>query len=39
MAKTEIADGSYPEAIKLSQGIVESQNQEIQQMKDLLNTL
>lgn len=39
MAKTEIADGSYPEAIKLSHGIVESQNQEIQQMKDLLNAL
>jgi len=39
MAETEIADGSYPEAIELSKNIVESQTQEIQEMKDLLSTL
>lgn len=39
MAKTEIADGSSPEAIKMSKNIVASQADEIEQMKDLLATL
>jgi len=39
MAKTEIADGSSPEAIKMSKDIVASQTDEIEQMKDLLATL
>ncbi|WP_345474022.1 DUF305 domain-containing protein [Glutamicibacter ectropisis] len=39
MARTEIDQGSDPEAIKLSESIVESQNQEIQQMKDMLSRL
>ena len=36
MAKTEIAQGKYPEAIQLGRDIVTSQEREIQDMKGLL---
>ncbi|WP_286161078.1 DUF305 domain-containing protein [Arthrobacter sp. MYb213] len=39
MAETEINEGSYPAAIELSKGIVKSQNEEIQEMKQLLAAL
>ncbi|MGO4144194.1 DUF305 domain-containing protein [Paenarthrobacter sp. YAF11_1] len=39
MAKTEITQGSNPEAVQLSKDIVTSQEAEIQEMRDLLATL
>lgn len=39
MAETEINEGRYPAAIDLSKDIVKSQNEEIQEMKQLLATL
>lgn len=39
MAETEINEGSYPAAIDLSKDIVKSQNEEIQEMKQLLAAL
>ena len=39
MAKTEISQGSNPEAVQLSKDIVTSQEAEIQEMRDLLATL
>lgn len=39
MAQTEIAEGENPEAIKLAESIVASQQQEITVMKDLLTQL
>ena len=39
MAETEINEGSYPAAIDLSRDIVKSQNDEIQEMKQLLAAL
>lgn len=39
MAKTEISQGKFPEAIQLSKDIVTSQEKEIQEMKTLLATL
>jgi uncharacterized protein (DUF305 family) len=39
MAKTETADGKNPDAVQLSKDIVASQEAEIQEMKDLLDSL
>lgn len=39
MAKTEIADGSNPSVIKMSEDIVASQAKEIEQMKEMLADL
>ncbi|MEV6239178.1 DUF305 domain-containing protein [Lentzea sp. NPDC051838] len=39
MAKTELADGKDAEAKKLAQAIIDGQQQEITEMKDLLKTL
>ena len=39
MAQTEISDGENPDAIKLAEAIVTSQQQEITVMKDLLTQL
>jgi uncharacterized protein (DUF305 family) len=36
MAKTETSQGQNPEAVQLSKDIVASQEDEIQEMKDLL---
>ncbi|MNJ01250.1 hypothetical protein D3C73_1608250 [compost metagenome] len=36
MAKTETSQGKNPDAVQLSKDIVTSQEQEIQEMKDLL---
>lgn len=39
MSETEISEGSYPAAIDLAQQIVDSQTKEINEMKQLLETL
>ncbi|PRB77886.1 DUF305 domain-containing protein [Arthrobacter sp. MYb214] len=39
MSKTEISEGSYPAALDLAQQIVDSQTREINEMKQLLETL
>ncbi|MFK0085225.1 DUF305 domain-containing protein [Glutamicibacter sp. NPDC090743] len=39
MSKTEISEGSYPAALDLAQQIVDSQTKEINEMKQLLETL
>jgi len=37
MAQTELKDGKNPAALKLAQGIIDTQQAEIKQMQDLLN--
>ena len=39
MAKTEIDEGSYPDAVSLAEGIVQSQTAEIEEMQTLLSDL
>jgi uncharacterized protein (DUF305 family) len=39
MAETEIADGEYPDAIAMAESIRDSQNTEIDRMRDLLGQL
>lgn len=39
MAQQEISDGKYAPAITMAQSIVDSQTTEIDQMKQLMNTL
>lgn len=39
MAETQVEDGRSPEAVDLARTIVETQNEEIEQMKSMLQTL
>ena len=39
MARTEVEQGSHTEAVELANSIIESQNAEIQQMRDMLAAL
>ena len=39
MAEDEVADGTYPPAVDLAQTIIDTQQQEIDTMRDLLDTL
>lgn len=39
MAETQVEDGRSPEAVELARTIVETQNEEIEQMESLLQTL
>jgi len=39
MARTQVTEGQNPEAVSLAQRIIEDQTAEIQQMRDLLDTL
>ncbi|QNA92834.1 MULTISPECIES: DUF305 domain-containing protein [unclassified Microbacterium] len=39
MAQAQVDDGENPEAVELAQAIIDAQNQEIQEMKDLLAAL
>lgn len=39
MAKTEISEGKYPDAITLAKGIVTGQTAEIAEMADILSNL
>lgn len=39
MARTEIAEGQFPEAVVMARSIVETQQQEIETMRQLLDTL
>ena len=39
MAQTEIEDGQFPDAVEMARTIVETQQQEIETMRELLTTL